>query len=85
MTNKFNPELFQSFEVNFMLDRTTVFEVEYNRCGNNKLKHFSTSASKFNRPKSDWSQCGQAQDDLLPKIGKVETSTISGTNFIYMI
>lgn len=50
----------------FCIDKTTVFEVDYYTLGNNKAPDFSTYAAKFNRPKSDWSEGGQAQERLLP-------------------
>lgn len=54
------------FEYSFVVDRMTVFEVAYHTIGNNKHPYFSTSANKFNRPKTDYSECGQCQDRLLP-------------------
>lgn len=50
----------------FQISKTIIFEVEYYILGNNKTPHFSTSANKFNRPKTDWNEGGQAQNDLLP-------------------
>ena len=54
----------------FQLSKSIVFEVSYYRCGNNKNKYFTTSAALFNRPKTDWNQCGQAQKSLLPPFTK---------------
>lgn len=51
----------------FQITKTVIFEVNYYILGNNKNPHFSTSAYKFNRPKTDWSMGGQTQDDLLPR------------------
>lgn len=51
----------------FQITRKIIFEVEYYKLGDNPTPHFSTSASKFNQPKTDWTQCGQAQEALLPK------------------
>jgi hypothetical protein len=42
-----------------------VFEVDYGAITSNKEFSFSTSASEFNRPKTDYNRCGQAQEDLL--------------------
>lgn len=54
------------FEYTFIIDRMVSFTVSYYTLGSNKHPHFSTCAQKFNRPKSDYSECGQAQDNLLP-------------------
>lgn len=54
------------FEYSFVVDRMTVFEVAYCTIGNNKHPYFSTVANKFNRPKTDYSECGQCQNHLLP-------------------
>ena len=51
----------------FQITRKIIFEAEYYKLGNNPTAHFSTSASEFNQPKTDWKQCGQAQETLLPK------------------
>ena len=58
------------FHYAFEITRTIIFEVSYYTLGNNKTPYFTTSASQFNRPKSDWITCGQAQDELLPKGSK---------------
>lgn len=55
-----------SFHFAFQISRTVVFEVNYYRLGNNIDKYFTTSAAEFNRPKTDFNQCGQAQESLLP-------------------
>ena len=62
-----NGEARNEFLYAFCIDKTTVFEVEYKTLGGNKAPYFSTSAEKFNRPKTDWSMCGQAQERLLPR------------------
>lgn len=49
----------------FQMSKMVIFEVQYYLLGDNDAPHFSTSASEFNRPKSDFSRCGQAQPDLL--------------------
>ena len=51
----------------FQLDKMTVFEVEYYTLSTNTTPHFSTSAARFIRSKRDYSECGQAQERLLPK------------------
>ncbi|MCM1237235.1 MAG: hypothetical protein NC489_44775 [Ruminococcus flavefaciens] len=51
----------------FQLSKMIVFEVEYFTLGDNKHPYFSTSAAEFIRSKRDYSQCGQAQKELLPK------------------
>lgn len=51
----------------FQIDKMTVFEVEYYTLGGNKSPYFSTSAARFIRSKRDYSECGQAQERLLPK------------------
>ena len=55
----------KSFHYVFQLSKTILFNVNYYRFGNNSKKHFSTSADQFNKPKSDYSQGGQAQETLL--------------------
>ncbi len=57
----------QEFHCMFEITRNIIFEVSYYTLGSNKQAHFSTSANLLNRPKSDYKQCGQAQDSLLPK------------------
>ena len=51
----------------FQINKTIIFEVEYYQLKGNSTPHFTTSASKFNQPKTDWIQCGQAQQTLLPR------------------
>lgn len=62
-----NGEVRNEFLYAFCIDKTTVFDVEYKTLGGNKAPYFSTSAEKFNRPKTDWSMGGQAQEKLLPR------------------
>ena len=50
----------------FEISRSVIFNVSYYTLGSNDSPYFSTSANKFNKPKSDYIQCGQAQKDLLP-------------------
>lgn len=51
----------------FQLGKMTVFEVDYYTLSTNKIPHFSTSAARFIRSKRDYSECGQAQERLLPR------------------
>lgn len=51
----------------FQISKTIIFEVEYTQLRWNNAPDFSTQANKFNRPKTDWERCGQAQEELLPK------------------
>lgn len=55
----------QSFNFVFQITKKITFEVTYHRVGNNSNKYFSTSANVFNKPKSDYSQCGQCQYEVL--------------------
>lgn len=57
----------KTFHYAFQITRTIIFEVSYYRLGSNKNKHYSTEASQFNRPKTDYNQCGQAQESLLKR------------------
>lgn len=54
-----------TFHYVFQLTKTVMFNVNYYRLGNNTSKYFSTSADHFNKPKTDFDQCGQAQESLL--------------------
>lgn len=49
----------------FLLDRMTVFEVDFYTLGNNSHPYFSTSAARFSRNKRDYTSAGQAQERLL--------------------
>lgn len=51
----------------FQISKKIIFEANYYQLRGNEKPHFSTSASKFNQPKTDWERCGQAQEALLPK------------------
>ena len=57
----------KSFHYVFQITKSIVFEVSYYRLSNNTEKRFTTSASLFNRPKTDYNQSGQAQESLLPE------------------
>lgn len=50
----------------FQVTRTITFEVEYYTLGSNSSPHFSTSANIFNRSKTDYNECGQGQESVLP-------------------
>ena len=50
----------------FQVTRTIIFEVAYYTLGTNKDPYFATRSNKFNQPKTDWCQCGQCQNELLP-------------------
>lgn len=62
MTNKITSK---EFHATFALSKTKMFNVSYYTLGSNKSPDFSTSADVFNRPKTDWSECGQCQDRVL--------------------
>ena len=64
LTNK------KEFHAMFEITRNIIFEVSYYTLGSNKSANFTTSANELNRPKSDYKQCGQAQESLLPKGSK---------------
>lgn len=51
----------------FQISKLIVFNVQYYTLGSNRTPHFVTSANEFIRSKRDYSRCGQAQVDLLPK------------------
>lgn len=55
----------KEFLITFRITKTVVFNVEYYTLGSNKEPHFTTSVSKFNRPKTDWTEGGQCQKELL--------------------
>ncbi len=52
------------FHAVFALSKTKMFEVSYYTLGNNAEPYFTTSANEFNRSKSDYNRCGQAQNDI---------------------
>lgn len=52
----------------FQISKKIIFNVAYYILGDNKCPYFSTSADKFNQPKTDYEQGGQAQAELLPKL-----------------
>lgn len=55
----------KEFHAVFMLSKMKSFSVDYYTCGSNKNPHFATTAEEFNRPKTDYKQCGQAQNEIL--------------------
>jgi hypothetical protein len=55
----------KTFHFAFQISRKIIFNVSYYFCGGNTEAYFSTSADQFNGPKTDYNQCGQAQNDLL--------------------
>lgn len=55
----------KEFHMAFEISRTKVFEVSYYTLGSNQHPYFSTSASIFNRPKTDYNRCGQCQKEVL--------------------
>jgi len=60
----------QTIHATFVLSPYVCFNVDYYYCGSNENPHFSTSANLFNKVKSDYNQCGQAQNSLLPRFTK---------------
>ena len=57
----------KEFQAVFQMSKTIIFEVRYYTLANNTNAHFTTSAAKFCNSKRDFSQCGQAQPELLKK------------------
>lgn len=55
----------KEFNMQFQLDKTTIFSVDFYTIGNNPAPYFSTSADKLMRNKRDISRGGQCQDDVL--------------------
>lgn len=55
----------EEFTYCFSITKMIIFEVSYYTLGSNEHPYFTTSACKFNQPKTDWSEGGQAQDRLL--------------------
>lgn len=54
-----------SFHIAFQVSKKHIFEVNYYRLGSNKNKEFQTSASILNYGRTDYQQCGQAQESVL--------------------
>ena len=59
------------FHYAFQLSRKIIFEVSYYTLGSNSNAYFTTCASEFNQPKTDWCRCGQAQKDLCSGLSKI--------------
>ena len=53
------------FKYLFKITNYITFEVSYYTLGSNAKPYFTTSANKFNKTKTDYEICGQAQKDLL--------------------
>lgn len=51
----------------FKINRMVIFEVNYYTLSTNAHPYFSTSAEEFIRSKRDYRQCGQCQENVLPK------------------
>lgn len=54
----------------FQISKLITFEVKYYTLGSNSAPYFSTSANEFCRSRRDYTRCGQAQRDLLPKFSQ---------------
>lgn len=57
----------KEFRCAFQVTRTIIFEVCYHTLGRNDKPYFSTQANRLNTRRTDYTECGQAQDRLLPK------------------
>jgi len=57
----------QSFNIAFQVSKKHIFEINYYRLGNNINKNFHTSAGLLNHGRTDYNQCGQAQESVLNK------------------
>lgn len=55
------------FRAAFQVTKTIMFEVRYNTLGGNAAPYFSTEAARLNTRRTDYSECGQCQERLLPK------------------
>lgn len=55
----------KEFNMQFQLDKTTIFSVEFYALGDGQAPYFATSADKLMRNKRDISQGGQCQDEVL--------------------
>jgi len=53
------------FSYAFQINKLQIFEADYYKLGDNDKPYFSTSAESFRKgPKTDYSECGQAQEIL---------------------
>lgn len=57
----------KEFRCAFQITKTIIFEVRYHTLGRNENPYFSTEAARMNTRRTDYTECGQAQDRLLPK------------------
>jgi len=57
----------KTFFIAFQVTKKHIFEVNYYRLRSNKDKNFHTSANLLNHGRTDFNQCGQAQESLLNK------------------
>jgi len=55
----------KNYHFAFQMSKKIVFEVSYYTLNQNKNPYFTTSAAEYNQPKTDYIQCGQAQNSLL--------------------
>ena len=55
------------FHVIFAMSKTIMFDVDYYTLGSNNKPYYSTAAEEFNKPKTGYNRCGQAQESLLKK------------------
>lgn len=55
----------KSLKYSFRIGDRNIFEVRYDRTGNNKNMDFATSSSELNKRRTDITRGGQAQKDLL--------------------
>lgn len=64
---KFKPST--QFAVVFQITRKVTFEVHYT-IKEDGSHYFSTMANLFNQPKTDYKECGQCQNKVLPHLSK---------------
>ena len=55
----------QAISYSFRTNKRDMFTIRYDRTGNNKNMDFATTASTFNRKRTDYERGGQAQKDIL--------------------
>ncbi len=56
-----------SFFIAFQVAKKHIFTVDYYRLGSNTDKNFHTQAAILNHCRTDYNQCGQAQESVLNK------------------
>lgn len=54
------------FRCAFQITRYLVFEVRYHTLGRNPEPYFATETARLNARKSDYMECGQCQERILP-------------------